>query len=418
LKVALGVTGCIAAYKAIEVMRGLQKEGVSVQVVLTRSATRFVAPLTFEALSSQDVITDMFGMGINRRIEHIRLAQAIQLLAVVPATANIIGKFAHGIADDFLSTLYLSCPAPVVLAPAMNVEMWHHPAVRANIDILKARGNYLVNPESGALACGMEGEGRLATVESIVSLILEILRPGLSLAGLKILVTAGPTVEDIDPVRFISNRSSGKMGYAVAQAASRRGAEVYLVTGPTNIDLPPAANVIPVRSAAEMKNAVLAHYPAMDIVVKAAAVSDYRPSGIAQHKLKKSDQETVLSLSPTEDILATLGKEKAGQVLIGFAAETEDILVNARGKLSRKNLDIVVANDVSSGVFGADSATVHLMTAAGESVQVRDESKLRIADRILDMALTVRESRKQAATRKGTKEAEQGSGCAQGRDCQ
>ena len=278
MEIALGVTGCIAAYKSIEVMRGLQKAGFSVQVILTRSAAEFVTPLTFESLSAQNVITDMFAPGQNRDIHHISLAQSIQLLAVVPATANILGKFAHGIADDFLSTLYLSTPAPVLLAPAMNVEMWHHPAVRANVEILKARGHSFVDPEPGPLACGMEGEGRLAAVDVIVRRILETLRVGESLAGMKVLVTAGPTVEDIDPIRFLSNRSSGKMGYAVAETAQRRGASVFLVSGPTALKAPSGVQLIQVRSAAQMKDAVLRLYPTMDIVVKAAAVSDYRPA--------------------------------------------------------------------------------------------------------------------------------------------
>jgi phosphopantothenoylcysteine decarboxylase/phosphopantothenate--cysteine ligase len=288
VKIALGVTGCIAAYKSIEVMRGLQKAGVDVQVILTRSAAEFVTPLTFESLSAKNVIVDMFQPGQNRDIHHISLAQSIQLLAVVPATANILGKFAHGIADDFLSTLYLSNPAPVLLAPAMNVGMWHHPAVQANVEILKTRGNGFVNPESGQLACGMEGEGRLASVEAIVDRILEVLRAGESLAGLKVLVTAGPTVEDIDPIRFISNRSSGKMGYAVAETARRRGAEVFLVSGPTALKPPSGVHFIQIRSAEQMKDAVLSLYPEMDIVVKAAAVADYRPVEAATQKIKKN----------------------------------------------------------------------------------------------------------------------------------
>ena len=393
MKVALGITGCIAAYKAVEVMRGLQKEGISVQAVLTRSATKFVAPLTFEALSSQNVITDMFRRGINQEIQHIRLAQEVQLLAVVPATANILGKFAHGIADDFLSTLYISGPAPVLLAPAMNVEMWNHPAVQRNVDILKARGHHFVDPEPGTLACGMEGEGRLAEVATIVSRIMEILMPGPSLGGLRVLVTAGPTIEDIDPIRYISNRSSGKMGYAVAQAARQRGADVFLVSGPTSLKAPPEVNTVHVRSAAQMKEAVMHLYPTMDIVVKAAAVTDYRPAEVALQKLKKTNKETLLTLLPTDDILASLGKEKVNQILVGFAAETENLLDNARDKMIRKNLDMMVANDVSSGVFGADSATVHLLTAEGERILLSGQPKSTIANRILDLALQLRTSR-------------------------
>jgi len=390
VKIALGVTGCIAAYKSIEVMRGLQKAGFSVQVILTRSAAEFVTPLTFESLSAQNVITDMFAPGQNRDIHHISVAQSIQLLAVVPATANILGKFANGIADDFLSTLYLSTPAPVLLAPAMNVEMWGHPAVRANVEILKGRGHYFVNPEPGLLACGMEGEGRLAAVDVIVSRILEALKAGESLAGMKVLVTAGPTVEDIDPIRFLSNRSSGKMGYAVAEAALRRGASVFLVSGPTALKVPSGAKLIQVRSAAEMKDAVLQLYPTMDIVVKAAAVSDYRAAEVAGQKIKKSTGGMNLHLERTEDILEALGREKKNQILVGFAAETENLLDSAREKLTRKNLDFLVANDVSKGVFGADSSTACILSRTGETITLKDQSKLTIAGKILDLALSLR----------------------------
>jgi phosphopantothenoylcysteine decarboxylase/phosphopantothenate--cysteine ligase len=394
VKIALGVTGCIAAYKAIEVMRGLQKAGVSVQVILTRSAAEFVTPLTFESLSAQNVVTEMFQPGLNRDIHHISVAQSIRLLAVVPATANILGKFANGIADDFLSTLYLSNPTPVLIAPAMNVEMWHHPAVQANVEILKSRGHHFVDPEPGPLACGMEGEGRLAGVETIVDRILELLRPGESLAGLKVLVTAGPTVEDIDPIRFLSNRSSGKMGYAVAQAAVQRGAEVFLVSGPTQLKALSGVHFIPVRSAAQMKDAVMQFYPTMDIVVKAAAVADYRPVTLSEQKIKKQSDGMTIQLTRTEDILELLGKEKQGQILVGFAAETEHLLDSAEAKLERKNLDLLVANDVSRGVFGSDVSTVHILNRAGEVTKLHECTKLAIADKILDLALALRTSRK------------------------
>jgi phosphopantothenoylcysteine decarboxylase / phosphopantothenate---cysteine ligase len=390
VKIALGVTGCIAAYKAIEIMRGLQKAGVSVQVILTRSAAEFVTPLTFESLSGQNVIVDMFQPGQNREIHHISVAQSIQLLAVAPATANILGKFANGIADDFLSTLYLSSPAPVLIAPAMNVEIWHHPAVRANIDVLRARGHYFVDPEPGHLACGMEGEGRLAAVERIVAIILEALRVVSSMAGLKVLVTAGPTVEDIDPVRFLSNRSSGKMGYAVAETALQRGAEVFLVSGPTGLTPPSRAHFVPVRSAAEMRDAVLKLFPEMDIVVKAAAVADYRPIETSIQKIKKRNAAMTLHLAQTEDILDLLGKQKRKQILIGFAAETEHLLESAREKLKRKNLDMLVANDVSSGVFGSDTATVQILNRSGETITLQEQSKRVIAGKILELAQTIR----------------------------
>jgi phosphopantothenoylcysteine decarboxylase/phosphopantothenate--cysteine ligase len=390
MKVALGVTGCIAAYKSIEVMRGLQKAGVDVQVVLTRSGAEFVKPLAFESLSGQNVIMDMFNPGLNRDIQHISLAQSIQLLAVVPATANILGKFAHGIADDFLSTLYLSNPSPVLIAPAMNVEMWRHAAVRANVEILRARGHHFVDPEPGMLACGMEGDGRLASVDRIVNKILEALRSNRDLAGCKVLVTAGPTVEDIDPIRFISNRSSGKMGYAVARAAAQRGAEVFLVSGPTNLSAPSGVQTIPVRSAEQMKNAVLRLYSEMDVVVKAAAVADYRPSAPAAQKIKKEDGSKTLVLERTDDILAILGKEKKHQFLIGFAAETENVMSFAQEKLKKKNLDLIVANDVSRGVFGEDSSTVHFIRSDSEPVTLTDQSKDTIANKLLDLAQALR----------------------------
>ncbi|HTY60653.1 MAG TPA: bifunctional phosphopantothenoylcysteine decarboxylase/phosphopantothenate--cysteine ligase CoaBC [Acidobacteriota bacterium] len=393
MNIALGVTGCIAAYKSIEVMRGLQKAGVSVQVILTKSATEFVAPLTFESLSGQTVITDMFQPVINRDIAHISIAQTIQLLVVAPATANILGKFAHGIADDFLSTLYLSNPAPVLIAPAMNVEMWRHPAVQANVEILKARGHHFVDPEAGMLACGMEGEGRLAPVDIIVSRILEVLRGGQSLAGLKILVTAGPTVEDIDPIRFISNRSSGKMGYAVAEAARRRGADVFLVSGPTELKAPAGVQFFPVRSAAQMKDAVLALYPEMDIVVKAAAVSDYRPAEPSPQKVKKGNAALQLALAQTEDILALLGKQKKNQVLVGFAAETERLMESAQKKLEGKNLDLLVANDVSRGVFGEDESSVVVLSRSSGPITIDRQAKSAIAEKILDLAVELRRKR-------------------------
>ncbi len=393
MKIALGVTGCIAAYKAIEVMRGLQKAGISVQAVLTRSAQKFVTPLTFEALSSRNVITDMFRRGGNLSIKHIQIAQEIQLLAVVPATANALGKFAHGIADDFLSTLYLSCPAPVVLAPAMNVEMWHHPAVRQNVEILKARGHRFINPEEGALACGMSGEGRLAEVDVIVGGILDSLACDCSLTGVKVLVTAGPTIEDIDPIRFLSNRSSGRMGYAIAQAARSRGAEVTLVAGPTNLPAPEGVTHVPVRSAAEMKSAVLQRFPESSVVVMAAAVADYRPAAYTTQKIKKESAPASIQLVRTDDILLSLGTAKKNQVVVGFAAETEELEDRAREKMARKNLDLIVANDAASGVFGSDSATVHIMNPAGETVTVQESTKLQVANRILDVVQRLYSSR-------------------------
>ncbi|MCL2877560.1 MAG: bifunctional phosphopantothenoylcysteine decarboxylase/phosphopantothenate--cysteine ligase CoaBC [Acidobacteria bacterium] len=391
MKAALGVTGCIAAYKSIEIMRGLQKEGVSVEVVLTRAGAGFVSPLTFESLSGRNVIIDMFEPERNLDIHHISLAQSIDLLIVAPATANILGKFAHGIADDFLSTLYLATPAPVLIAPAMNEAMWRHPAVRANVEILRARGCGFVDPEQGILACGMQGEGRLASVDVIVSRALKTLRgaPGVDgrMTGLNVIITAGPTVEDIDPIRFISNRSSGKTGYAVAAAAARRGAKVFLVSGPTGLSAPAGVELIPVRTAAEMKDAVLSLYDKADIVVKAAAVADYRPVTAAAQKIKKGDDERTLTLERTDDILAILGKRKKKQFLAGFAAETENLLESARKKLREKNLDLIVANDVSHGVFGEDSSTVHFIVPDGEPVTLEARPKTEIAEKLLELIL-------------------------------
>ena len=399
MKVVLGVTGCIAAYKAIEVMRGLQKAGASVQVILTRSAQRFVAPLTFEALSGNKVLTEMFPRRPDADFPHIRIVQDAQLLAVVPATANILGKLAHGIADDLLSTAYLSCPAPVLLAPAMNVEMWNSPAVRENVEVLRKRGHHIVEPEAGTLACGMEGEGKLADAGVIVARILALSRCEGRLEGLKVLVTAGPTVEDIDPVRFLSNRSSGKMGYAVAAAARLRGADVALVSGPTGLPVPSGVEVVRVRSAAEMKDAVLRLYPSADIVVKAAAVSDYRPASAAARKIKRGPGDATLTLVPNDDILALLGSRKTGQILIGFAAETGNVVDNAIDKMSRKNLDLIVANDVSEGVFGRDSATVHIIRPSGQDEVLREQPKGVIADHILDIARELVAARRAATVR-------------------
>jgi len=390
MKVALGITGCIAAYKSIEIMRGLQKAGVSVEVVLTRAGSRFVSPLTFESLSGRNVITDMFQPERNLDIHHISLAQSINLLLVAPATANILGKFAHGVADDFLSTLYLATPAPVLIAPAMNSAMWRHPAVRANVEILRARGCGFVDPEPGMLACGIEGDGRLASVDAIVSRALETLRGASDMTGLKVLVTAGPTVEDIDPIRFISNRSSGKTGYAVAAAAARRGARVFLVSGPTGLAAPAGVELIPVRTAAEMKDAVLSLYDDTDIVIKAAAVADYRPIAAAAQKIKKGGAERTLALERTDDILAILGERKKKQFLAGFAAETENVLESAREKLRGKNLDMIVANDVSHGVFGEDSSTVHFIVPDGEPLNLQALPKTEIAEKLLDFILKTR----------------------------
>lgn len=392
-RVALGVTGCIGAYKAAEILRGLQKEGAEVWVVMTRHAQEFIAPITFEALSGHKVITEMFArpksdtaLGDHVEIEHIALAQAIDLLLVAPATANVLGKFSYGIADDFLTTLYLATPAPTLLAPAMNVEMWSHPAVQANVHTLKARGLHFVEPSAGYLACGMEGQGRLADVEPIVAAAMHLLSRRATLSGERILVTAGPTIEDIDPARFISNRSSGKMGYALAEEAAARGAQVTLISGPTRLDPPAGVEWVPVRSSEQMLTAVLTRVPSSTVLIKAAAVADFRPAQVQPRKIKKSDALTEIRLEPTTDILRAVGKIKQGQIVVGFAAETETLLENAQKKLAEKDLDLIVANDVSSpqSGFDVDTNEVTLLDRSGGIERLPLLAKREVAARILD----------------------------------
>src|SRR5213593_2216092 len=342
--VALGVTGGIGAYKAVEVARGLQKRGHEVVAVMTHSATRFVGPVTFEAITRRHVITDQFETGMNADIEHIALASTIDLLLIAPATANIIGKLANGIADDFLSTLYTATRAPVLLAPAMNTQMFEHEAVRANLDTLAARGVRFVDPGEGYLACGWIGKGRLAEAEEIVAAADAILRPQGPLRGQRVLVTAGPTYEDIDPVRYIGNRSSGRMGYAVAAEAARRGAEVTLVTGPSSLEAPAVREVVRVRSATEMHQAVMTRAADMQVIVMAAAVADYAPADPADQKVPKREAVT-LAMKRTPDILGDLGQRRlastSGPLLVGFAAETENVVVRATAKRERKHADLI-----------------------------------------------------------------------------
>jgi phosphopantothenoylcysteine decarboxylase/phosphopantothenate--cysteine ligase len=368
--VGLGVTGGIGAYKAVELARFLQKRGHRVQAVMTRAARRFVGPLTFEAITREPVITGQFAPGLNASIEHIALASSMDLLVVAPATANVLGKFAHGIADDFLSALYLATRAPVLVAPAMNTHMWEHPAVRANLATLRARGVRFVDPGEGYLACGWVGAGRLAEPDVIAEAADTMLRSTTTLQGRHVLVTAGPTVEDLDPVRFIGNRSSGRMGFALAAEAARRGATVTLVAGPTSIEPPAVDSLLRVRSAREMHRAVLAHADRADAVIMAAAVADYTPAGgAASAKIEKRDGLTV-TLERTPDILAELGSRRNGAprpVLIGFAAQTGDAEAPARRKLESKRVDLVVANDVSQpdAGFDVDTNRVSLVSADG-----------------------------------------------------
>lgn len=393
MRVALGVSGCIAAYKAAELVRLLQQEEIEVQVVMTRHAQEFVTPLTFAALSGQKVITEMFGAraggerpNIESAIEHIAVAEKMDALVIAPATADILGKLAHGIADDFLTTLYLATKAPVVVAPAMNVNMWEHPTVQANVARLRERGVTVVEPHAGYLACGMTGPGRLAEVNTILARVLEVLGVKRDLVGETVLVTAGPTCEDLDPVRYVTNRSSGRMGYAVAEAAARRGARVILVSGPTALPPPAGVEVTPVRTTEEMQRAVQEHAREASIVVGAAAVVDFRPKKVAAQKIRRARGAWRLALEPTVDILRGLARAKDHRVLVGFAAETEDVLKNARAKLRAKKLDIVVANDVTQDGAGFDVETnvVTLVTRDGQTIPLPKMTKLAVAHRLLD----------------------------------
>jgi len=396
MKIALGVSGGIAAYKAAEIIRLLQERDIHVQVVMTQAAQEFVRPLTFAALSGEKVITDMFAAGnetpnIDSAVEHIAVAQAIDALLVAPATADILAKFAQGIASDFLSTLYLATTAPVVVAPAMNVNMWNHPATQANLEILKRRGVRVVEPGVGYLACGMTGPGRLAENEAIVAATLETLGASQELAGDTVLITAGPTREKIDPVRYLTNRSSGRMGYALAEAALRRGARVLLVSGPTALTPPAAAEVTKVESADEMQQAVLKLLPPATIVIKTAAVADYRPKAAAPQKIKRSGPMN-LELEPTADILREIARHKQSQIVIGFAAETENVQENARKKLAAKMLDAIVVNDVTrEGIgFDSDRNAVTIITQH-EVIEIPETSKWEVAQRVLDQIPRLRQ---------------------------
>jgi phosphopantothenoylcysteine decarboxylase/phosphopantothenate--cysteine ligase len=395
MKVALGISGGIAAYKAAEIVRLLQERGIRVQVIMTQAAQEFIRPLTLAALSGEKVITDMFAAdteepNIDSAVEHIAVAQSIDGLLVAPATADVLAKFAQGIANDFLTTLYLATTAPVVVAPAMNVNMLNHPATRANLEILKKRGVRVVEPGEGYLACGMTGPGRLAENETIVAAVMEAVGASQELAGETVLITAGPTREKIDPVRYLSNRSSGRMGYALAEAALRRGARVLLISGPTTLTPPGAAELTQVESAEQMRQAVLKLLPEATIVIKTAAVSDYRPKAPATQKIKRTGPVS-LELEPTTDILAELAGKKTSQIIVGFAAETENVLENARTKRASKSLDAIVVNDVSREGVGFDSErnAVTIITQH-DVVEVPETSKWEVAQRVLDQVVKLR----------------------------
>jgi phosphopantothenoylcysteine decarboxylase / phosphopantothenate---cysteine ligase len=398
MRITLGVTGGVAAYKAAELVRLLQQDGFSVQVVMTRGAREFVTPLTFAALSGQKVITDLFEKSsageanLESAIEHIAVAQRTDLLLVAPATADILAKFARGIADDFLTTLYLATTAPVIVAPAMNVNMWNHPATQENVEKLRSRGVKIVNPDEGYLACGMTGAGRLAGQQEIVAAVRGTLHAQKDLQGETILITAGPTCEDLDPVRYLTNRSSGKMGYAVAEAAARRGAKVFLVSGPVNLETPDGVERIDVRTAEEMRVAVMDRFPESSIAIFAAAVADYRPAETQTEKMKRNREPLTIRLEPTPDILAEAAQTKGNRLIVGFAAETDHVADNARKKLAAKNADLIVANDVTAEGAGFDHDTniVTLFSRDARDLALPKLGKSEVAQRILDEVLRLR----------------------------
>jgi phosphopantothenoylcysteine decarboxylase / phosphopantothenate---cysteine ligase len=401
MKVTVGVSGGIAAYKSAELVRDLQKHALDVHVVMTQAAQHFIQPLTFAALTGHKVITGLWAPegsdsgDAASAIEHIDAAQTADALVVAPATADILAKFAHGIADDFLTTMYLATTAPVIVAPAMNVNMWQHPATQANIEALANRNVRIVAPESGYLACGMVGAGRLAENEAIVEAVLRVLHHRNDFAGETVLVTAGGTREALDPVRFLGNRSSGKMGYAIAEAAQRRGARVILVSAPTALRAPANVEVVPVVTTEEMRKGVLGRLDQASIVIKAAAVADYRPRAQAAQKMRRSGSLN-LELEPTEDILAAVVEQRHdGMLVIGFAAETEDVLAHGRDKLLRKGTDAIVLNDVSREGLGFDSDrnAVTFLTR-DRAMELPELTKRELADRILDEILALRQPNK------------------------
>lgn len=384
--IALGVCSSISIYKACEIIRGFQERNFQVQVIMTKNATRLISPLLFSSLSGQKALVDLFEEQESAKIAHVALARELSLLLVAPATANIIGKFASGVADDFLSTFYTVVKCPVLIAPAMNEAMYLHPKTQENIRKLKSLGARFVEPEKGSLACGEEGWGRLASPQKIIEESLKLITKSESLKGKTVLVTAGPTREFLDPVRFISNRSSGKMGYELAEEALKRGAEVILISGPTHLLPPSKARLKRVQTAQEMKEQVLKHFNQADIVIMAAAVSDFRFAQSFSQKIKKEKFREEVRIVPTEDILGKLGQKKGRKILVGFAAETENVLKNAAKKMREKKLDLIVANDVSAeGIgFESDFNQVVIISPDGKKVETERMSKLEISRVILD----------------------------------
>lgn len=384
-EILLGVTGGIAAYKAVLLLRKLTKAGANVNVIMTENAKQFVGPLTFQTLSGNPVTSDLFTLFKSKEIGHVALADRADLLVIAPATANIIGKIANGIGDDFLSTMVMATRVPVLFAPSMNVNMFNSPIVQENIKKLKQHGYYFIDPEEGELACKAEGKGKLADIDNILEEICILLSPK-DFKGKKILVTAGPTIEDIDPVRYISNNSSGKMGYAIAKTAIRRGAEVLLISGPTSLKPPYKARFISVRSAQQMYEAIMDNFSQFDIIIKCAAVADYRPEKKALEKIKKTEKEITLKLVKNPDILKEIGKQKGNRIIVGFAAETENVVENARKKLIEKNIDLMVVNDVSNKeiAFQSDYNQCTLIFRNGNFIELPKAKKEEVADDILD----------------------------------
>lgn len=385
--VVIGVTGGIAAYKALDVISALRKKNIDIHVIMTDSATEFVTPLSFQSLSQNLVITDMFAEPRAWEIQHISLAKKADLMLIVPATANIIGKVANGIADEMLSTTIMATKAPVVFAPAMNTNMYDNPIVQMNIDKLKEFGYVFIEPASGRLACGDTGRGKLEDTKLISDIVSSMLYEVKDLQSKKVLVTAGPTIAPIDPVRFITNRSTGKMGYAIAEEARDRGAQVTLITGPTNLETPFGIDVVKVNTNEEMLKAILDEYETSDIVIKSAAVADYKPKNYSIEKIKKKEENLLLEFERDNDILNLLGKEKVKQVLVGFAAESSDVLNNAKDKLKRKNLDYIVANDISSKDtgFASDNNKVIILDDKGEELYLDTMSKRDVAKHLFDL---------------------------------
>lgn len=405
-RVALGISGGIAAYKAAEILRGLQRAGCEVRVAMTRHACEFIRPLTFRALSGSYVVVDDYSPDNPDPIAHITFSQTVDLLIVAPATADIIAKFANGIADDFVSSTYLACTAPVLIAPAMNTTMWHHPATKRNLQQLRADGVHVIEPDEGEMACGTIGPGRLSDPDRIVEQALQLLRARPpqahgDMAGERFLITAGATREEIDPVRFISNRSSGRMGFALAEAAAARGAEVTIVAGTTSVPPPGNARVIRTVSAEDMRAAVMREAATATIFIGAAAVSDYRPKARASQKIKKSDAPMTIELEPAPDILAEVaGARREGQFIIGFAAETNDLLAYARAKLARKKLDAMIANDISRDDAGFDAETNAITIVRGDTddiIELPLMPKIDAAHRIIDEIAQMRQTHRQGA---------------------